>query len=322
MSEPLFLFSLPRAGSTLTQRLLAAHPAICSAAEPWILLPLFHALDKASFAEYNATAARRAVSEFCAELPGGAAQYRAEAARMAARLYNAAAEDGARYFLDKTPRYALIAEEILTAFPEARILLLWRNPLAVAASMIRSFSAGRWNLHHFHVDLFEGLDSLCRVYARHPERFHVLRYEELVRNCAATLGPVFDHLGLPDDPGVADRFGAVRFAGSMGDKTGVRAYADVTCARQETWPQVFATPLRRRWARRYLHWLGEERLALMGYSQSALRAALEAEPMTLRHIAPDVARMSYGALDRRLNLTVLRARRADRAGGAPLFPLS
>ena len=63
MSEPLFLFSLPRAGSTLTQRLLAAHPAICSAAEPWILLPLFHALDKASFAEYNATAARLSCHE-------------------------------------------------------------------------------------------------------------------------------------------------------------------------------------------------------------------------------------------------------------------
>ena len=61
-------------------------------------------------------------------------------------------------------------------------------------------------------------------------------------------------LSQPFTGALADRFGAVRFAGSMGDKTGTRAYADVTCARRETWPEVFATPLRRRWARRSGRW--------------------------------------------------------------------
>lgn len=322
MTEPLFLFSLPRAGSTLTQRLLAAHPAISSAAEPWLLLPFFGALSGESYADYDAATARRAVSEFCRVLPGGETLYRAEVARMTGRLYNAMSEEGARYFLDKTPRYSLIAEDILAAFPAARALLLWRNPLAVAASMIRSFSAGRWNLHHYRIDLYEGLDRLCRAYARYPERFHVLRYEELVEDCAGVLAPVFDHLGLENDPGVVDRFDTVKFHGSMGDKTGSRTYRGVSSSARETWPEVFASPLRRRWAHRYLDWLGDERLSLMGYSQAELRSALEASPVTLAGIGQDAARMTYGALDRRLALTVWRARRAGRRPGEPVFPLS
>lgn len=322
MTEPLFLFSLPRAGSTLTQRLLAAHPAISSAAEPWILLPFFGAVSGESYADYDAGTARRAVSEFCRALPGGEALYRAEVARLAARLYDAMSKEGATYFLDKTPRYSLISEDILAAFPEARALLLWRNPLAVAASMIRSFSAGRWNLHHYRIDLYEGLDRLCRVCSRYPERFHVLQYEDLIEDCGGVLGSVFDHLGLENDPGVADRFDKVRFHGSMGDKTGSQSFSEVTSVARETWPKVFANPLRRRWAHGYLDWLGDERLALMGYSQAELRSALEASPVTLAGIGQDAARMTYGAMDLRLALTVWRARRAERRLGVPAFPLS
>ncbi|MBA3701438.1 MAG: sulfotransferase [Rubrobacteraceae bacterium] len=43
-STPLFLLSLPRSGSTLAQRFLAAHDAIATASEPWILLPYFYTL--------------------------------------------------------------------------------------------------------------------------------------------------------------------------------------------------------------------------------------------------------------------------------------
>lgn len=43
-STPLFLLSLPRSGSTLAQRFLAAHDAIARASEPWILLPYLYTL--------------------------------------------------------------------------------------------------------------------------------------------------------------------------------------------------------------------------------------------------------------------------------------
>jgi hypothetical protein len=34
-----FLISLPRAGSTLLQRLLMGHPLVASCGEPWLALP-------------------------------------------------------------------------------------------------------------------------------------------------------------------------------------------------------------------------------------------------------------------------------------------
>ncbi len=41
--KPLFLFTLPRSGSTLCQRVLAAHPQIATTTEPHLLLPFFYA---------------------------------------------------------------------------------------------------------------------------------------------------------------------------------------------------------------------------------------------------------------------------------------
>ena len=39
MKSPIFLFSLPRSGSTLLQRVLMSHKDIASVAEPWLMLP-------------------------------------------------------------------------------------------------------------------------------------------------------------------------------------------------------------------------------------------------------------------------------------------
>ena len=42
--RPIFIFSAPRSGSTLLQRVLAAHTQVATASEPWILLPLLSPL--------------------------------------------------------------------------------------------------------------------------------------------------------------------------------------------------------------------------------------------------------------------------------------
>ena len=52
--RPIFIFSLPRAGSTLVQRVLAAHDDIATTSEPWILLPfLFSTKEQGVYAEYS-----------------------------------------------------------------------------------------------------------------------------------------------------------------------------------------------------------------------------------------------------------------------------
>jgi hypothetical protein len=69
---PIFLLSLPRSGSTLVQRVLAAHDGVATAAEPWILLPQIYALrTEGAYAEYGHALATRAIGDFARNLDGG-----------------------------------------------------------------------------------------------------------------------------------------------------------------------------------------------------------------------------------------------------------
>ena len=69
--------------------------------------------------------------------------------------------------------------------------------------------------------------------------------------------------------------------------------------------------------RRYLDWIGAERLALMGYDAAELRAQLEAAPVSAKRLLSDLPRAAYGVLDRVLELDVLR-RKWSTAGGASI----
>src|SRR5438270_5037071 len=100
---PLFIFCLPRSGSTLLQRVLAAHPEIATASEPWILLPQLYAFRGHGVrAEYAHGTMAAALRDFRDHLPQGQDDYRRELRRFVLNLYTLASESGARYFLDKT----------------------------------------------------------------------------------------------------------------------------------------------------------------------------------------------------------------------------
>jgi len=151
---PIFLLSLPRSGSTLLQRLLATAPEVSTASEPWILLPLLYALrPSGAAAEYDHQVMTQGVHDLLAQVPNGRELYLAEVKRLALDLYTAAAAPGSRFFVDKTPRYHLIAADLLEMFQDAPFAILWRNPLAVVASTVKSWAGGRWAVHRWHVDL-------------------------------------------------------------------------------------------------------------------------------------------------------------------------
>jgi hypothetical protein len=294
---PLFLLSLPRSGSTLAQRILAAHEAIATASEPWILLPYLYTLrERGAYAEYSHRVLVRAVEDFCKVLPHGRDDYVAEIRELALRLYCKASPDGTRYFLDKTPRYHLVSDEIIAAFPDGRYLVLWRNPLAVVASLIETWAGGKWNLYRFKVDLFDGIENLIQTYERHEEKLHAVRYEALITQPEETWGNVFRYLGLPFDSSVLALFGNVELTGRWGDHTGTERYAAVSSEPLERWKRVLNNPVRKAWCRRYLRWIGRERLAVMGYDLDVLIAELDALPTSYRRIASDVGRGYWGIL--------------------------
>ena len=125
----IFLFSLPRSGSTLLQRILMAHDKINSISEPWLLLPLFYTLrQKECSADYDTQTCDIAMQDFIEKLPNKQNDYFEAIKFFTESLYNKISDNKNIYFLDKTPRYYLIIPEIAKTFPNAKFIFLFRNP--------------------------------------------------------------------------------------------------------------------------------------------------------------------------------------------------
>jgi Sulfotransferase family len=292
--RPVFVLSLPRSGSTLLQRMLATHPEVATTSEPWLLLPQLYALrERGAAAEYGHRTAARAIADFAASLPGGRDDYLAEVRRSALALYERAAGDAA-WFLDKTPRYHLVVDEIMALFPDARFVFLWRNPLAVAASMIDSFGRGHWNLDRYEVDLHGGIERLVAAHARRDPRAVALRFEDVVADPGATTRAVFELLGLDAAEAAAEAFAGTSLNGRMGDRTGTAAYSEISGEPVERWRTTMANPLRKRWCAAYLRSLGPERLAAMGYDHGELARAVSGIRPRPGGVTSDAARRVYG----------------------------
>lgn len=266
---------------------------MATVSEPWILLPpLYARRSEGVYAEYDHGLAKGAVDDFVDALPGGSADYDAAVRAFAEELYSRAGKPDATYFLDKTPRYHLIVKDVLRVFPDARFVFLWRNPLAIGASIMNTYAAGHWNLYLCKVDLFDGLAALVDAYRANEDRVYALQYEDLVAAPERELRAVCDYLELPWTDTVLTDGDTVELAGRLGD----RRRAPVSPEPPGRWQAAFANPLRRRWAQRYLAWVGEDRLATMGYALDDLLAALDADPPGFNGVASDAARMLYGVV--------------------------
>ena len=297
---PLFLLSLPRSGSTLLQRLLSGHEAIATTAEPWLLLPLVYALrERGVYAEYGHWGACRALSDFASGLPGGRTSYDASLRTFALELYAKASErtrPEATFFLDKTPRYSLIAQDLGRLFPEARFVYLWRNPLAIVASIIETWGQGRWRIHPWRVDLFKGLSSLLDAYVGMRDTALALRYEDLVQSPDAELSRLGGYLGLDLGLGTAAPAIDSQVRGRFGDQDGSAHYDKVSTASLTKWRGTLSSPARKAWCGRYLRWIGRDRLKMMGYDLDGLLDDLASAPQVTRGTLSDLSDMVYGSI--------------------------
>ncbi len=89
MKSPIFIFSLPRSGSTLLQRVLMSHNEIASLAEPWILLPYLYAQKQHGvLAEYSHCNAFYALNDFVENLPKTTEDYNEELNKFVTSLYD------------------------------------------------------------------------------------------------------------------------------------------------------------------------------------------------------------------------------------------
>jgi hypothetical protein len=321
--KPIFVFSLPRSGSTLLQNILGAHPQIMTAPESWTLIPLYYALRSGGvYSEYNHSMACKAAVEFCQQLPGGLSAYFQAIRSFALSLYQAAA-GGCPYFLDKTPRYHVIASDIMETFQEGKYIFLFRNPLSILSGIIETWRA----VHLFRFDLYEGLQGLITAVQKYGQRAAIIRYEDLVMDPTAVIRELCCYLELDyaeamilnfwKDPIKSGAFGnPIRQGGSQ-----EVSYREISKDPIEKWTDSLAkSPLRKRFARRYLNWIGPDRLEVLGYEYGQLTTALQEIKVNYQNTLPDLMRLIRGTASTLLETRMWRNKVGAISSGKMIYP--
>ena len=274
-SFPIFLFSLPRAGSTLLQRILTSHRKIGATAEPWILLPFVYATRPSGvFSEYSHEQSQMAVADFIETLPNGESSFFSNLGEFVCNLYQGQLRNNESYFLDKTPRYYLIIPEIEKMFPKAKFVFLFRNPLAVMASVIETWNRGTLRFYNNYIDLYLGPKRLAEGYDLLQEKSASIQYEALVADPETEVKRLCEYLEIDFDSSVLTDFSTVSLHGRMGDKTGKAKYKHIERASLDKWKTTFNSKRRIRYAESYLDFLGDDILSVHGYMHDDLKRQL------------------------------------------------
>ncbi len=147
---PIFVIGLPRSGTTLVERILAAHSEVMG----WGELPAFPILLRGA----SRAPDRRELTAAVVRGTQGADWRRVADAYRAETAY--LRQPGKRFGVDKLPANNLIAGALRLAFPEAPIVHIQRNPMDTLFSCYRIEFAGlyRWSSR---------LGDLADHYAQH-----------------------------------------------------------------------------------------------------------------------------------------------------------
>ena len=191
-AEPIFVFGLPRSGTTLVERILSSHPDVHAAGE----------------LQNFGTALRLAwnsPSPFWLDPDPAARMLELNWRRLGAG-YLASTRPGTGHaprFVDKFPFNFLYAGFIAHALPNAKLVCLRRDPLDTCLGNFRQLFAEKLPYYHHTFDLLDAgrycilFDRLMAHWRRVlPERILELRYENLVENQEAETSRLLAHCGL------------------------------------------------------------------------------------------------------------------------------
>jgi Tfp pilus assembly protein PilF len=195
--RPVFVFGLPRTGTTLIDRILSSHPAIVSAGE---LTDLGLAVKRAA-----GTPGRMVLD--AATLEGTGAISAAEAG--AAYLTSVTRAVGtAPIFIDKMPLNFFYARLIAQALPEAVMIGVRRGAMDSAVSNFRQLFATDYPYYDYAYDLGSTARYVAQYCALAEEWANTLPrhqyldvwYEDVVADLEGQTKRMLDFLGLPFDP--------------------------------------------------------------------------------------------------------------------------
>ena len=264
--KPVFLLSLPRAGSTLLQRLLMAHSAIGSCGEPWLALPMVQMFEAGNaFSTYGHSSLVRSGQYLMDKLPAGRQDLLSAAGSYLREVYTKLSGEGTEYFLDKTPRYYKIIAELQAMLPEAKFIVLRREPVAVYASMLNYIGGQMHLLPTWEQDIVEGIPKIGEGLELLSENCHLVDYEKLVVDPEAVVAGVLDYLGLEFSEGLLNSLARTQV--ERGDQTGMKKYSTVSSASLDGWKQTVNSLAKRRIASKWFGRVSAADFSRYGYDK-------------------------------------------------------
>lgn len=191
---PIFVFGLPRSGTTLVDRILSSHPNVRSLGELNDFPQVVTALGRRG--RQGQPASRAALLELSAQ-----ADPRALGEAYLARTAGQAA--GASRFIDKLPMNYLYAGLIAKSLPGARLVLVDRDPMAVGFAMFKTLFNQGYPFSYDLDDLGRYIAAYLRLVEgwreRLGEQLVTVRYETLVEHQEAETRRLVSLCGLDWD---------------------------------------------------------------------------------------------------------------------------
>lgn len=190
-SEPIFILGLPRAGSTLIERILSSHSAVTSAGE---LQNFAIELMRPVYAKVRT--AKIPIDVLISET----VNLDFNALGDAYRESTSHLTGGSLHFTDKMPLNFLYVGLIHLALPRSKIVHVYRDPMDACYAMYKTIFKGAYPFSY-------SLDDLGRYYAaynqlmRHwneclPGRILNVRYEDLIDDQEMATRKLLDYCGL------------------------------------------------------------------------------------------------------------------------------
>ena len=188
-ARPVFVLGLPRTGTSLVERMLARDPSVQPCGELAVVQLGAARLLRAVMGRQEKRITAADIAALREELTAGLSAY----------------SDGRPVMIDKMPLNFRWIGCIRAALPEARIVHLTRDPMAVAWSLLRLDFAGRGQKFIHDPEDIARFMVLHREYMAHwhsvyPDTVHELSYEALVADPEGEGRALADAVGLDWSP--------------------------------------------------------------------------------------------------------------------------
>jgi hypothetical protein len=255
---PLFVVGMWRSGTSLLYALLNQHPQIGLMYESDLplLSSLFLLRRKSSWwlnkvDSWNGALTRHKIDtaeipENVSDLPGAFSAVAQQYAR----------QKGATVWGCKSPSYYDCMTELAGWFPQAKFIVIWRDPADVCRSIVRAAEKSPWFAR-------PGMDLRALLGCRRMKKeadelvrrgtaIHQMQYDDLVTDPPAALAAICEFIGVPFDPRMASLEGSDTSALYNGDHHSMVKSARIVASRER--PEVLTPELKSKVERYVAFW--------------------------------------------------------------------